>query len=118
MATKYEYEIKYGLVRITNVLSDEREIIVPSILDGKNVYQICKKSFYCLPCESIILPDSIGKIEDNAFDELKNLKYFRCGYIDEINEPFNLSINTREIDIFTDSFKVANIFKEREEELF
>ena len=118
MATKYEYETKYGLVRITNVLSDEKEIIVPSILDGKNVYQICKQSFYCLPSESIILPNSIGKIEDNAFDELKNLKYFRCGHIDEINKPFHLSINTREIDIFTDSFKVAKIFKDREEELF
>ena len=92
-STNYEYEIKYGLVRITSVTSSEREIRVPSKIDGKNVYQICKDAFKNLSCKEITLPKSIGKIEDGAFSNLKNLRKINLPYIEDINHPFDMDMS-------------------------
>ncbi len=106
MATKYEYEIKYGLVRITNVISDDKKIVVPSKIDGKNVYQICKHSFMSLPVTDIILPKTIGKIEDASFVDLNELAYFECHHFDTFSKPFSMDMS--KVSIFSYSSTVAS----------
>ena len=109
MATNYTYEIKYGVVRITHCESDEEEIKVPSKIDGKNVYQICSFSFYELDCKRIILPKSIGKIEDSAFFNLHNLEYFECSHIEDMYYPFATDVSN--LEVHTSSYFVAKKFK-------
>ncbi len=105
MATKYEYEIKYGLVRITSCESDDKVIAVPSKIEGKNVYQICEHSFIGLDVVKIILPDTIDKIEDDSFVDLYNLKYFECHNISDIKNPFVGDVSN--VEVYTYSSKVA-----------
>ncbi len=109
MATRYEYETKYGLVRITNCISDDKEIKVPSKIDGKNVYQICSGSFINLPVERLYLPKTIGKIEDSAFVNLNNLTYFECHNIDDFKLPFDMDVS--KVSVFSYSLLVADIFE-------
>lgn len=107
MATKFEYEIKYGLVRITNVISDDKKIIVPSKIDGKNVYKICKNSFLSLPVTEIILPNTIGEIEDASFVDLEKLVYFECHHLDTVYKPFDMCMS--KVSIYSHSSYVASI---------
>ena len=112
VSTSYEYEIKYGLVRITSVTSLEREIKVPSKIDGKNVYQICKNSFVNLPCEKIYLPKTIGKIEDDSFVNLENLKYLELYSLEDFYTPLSIdSIDISKLHLYSYSVTVADKFE-------
>ena len=107
MMTNFKYEIKYGLVRITEVESDEETIIVPSKIDGKNVFKICKHSFVGLDCKKIVLPNTIGEVDDDSFVDLDKLKVFECFNIDKINKPFLCCV--KKVSVLSHSSKTADI---------
>ena len=107
MATSFKYEIKYGLVRITEIESDEEVISIPAKIDGKNVYKICEHSLISLPCKSLKLPETIGEVDDDAFIDLYNLKTFECFNIDNINLPFRGDVS--KVNVISHSSKVAGI---------
>lgn len=109
MATKFKYEIKYGLVRITDCESNDKIIKVPAKIDGRNVYKICEHSFISLPCKKLILPNTIGEIDDGAFVDLDNLSYFECHHIENISRPFNTSLSN--VDVYSYSSTVATLFE-------
>ncbi len=114
MATSYKYETKYGLIRITECISNDKEIRVPSKIDGKNVYQICKGSFINLSVERLYIPTTVGKIEDSAFIGLNNLTYFECHNIDDFNLPFDMDCSN--ISVFSNSSKVADKFQKEKDD--
>lgn len=65
-------ECEEGLV-ITNYFGFDLKIIIPPFLYDKKVIKIGKKAFENSNCESIVLPDSIIEIEDEAFKNCKSL---------------------------------------------
>ncbi len=107
MATNFKYEIKYGIAKIIEVISDDNVILVPKTLDGKNVYKICANAFSNLSCEKIVLPNTVGEIEELSFIGLSNLKYFEVYTLDKFKNIF-LDIDLNKVTIYTHSIKTAN----------
>lgn len=59
--------------------SDAKEIEVPETIQGVPVVRIGKKAFSHLECESIILPSSVTKIDDEAFFQCFDLRNIEFG---------------------------------------
>jgi hypothetical protein len=65
----YTYmEISGGMIIITKYLGQEKNITIPTQIDGKSVIAIGDGTFsYCTSIESINVPDTITEIAGNAF---------------------------------------------------
>ena len=69
---KFKYTIANGEVTITGVENAwYRDVVIPEEIDGYPVTTIGKSAFYNYSPASVIVPESVRKIEENAFT--------RCG---------------------------------------
>ena len=69
---KFKYTIANGEVTITGVENAwYRDVVIPEEIDGYPVTTIGKSAFYNYTPASVIVPESVRKIEENAFT--------RCG---------------------------------------
>lgn len=86
----FEYEIKYGLAKITSYQGTAKIVEVPSKIGRYNVYTIGSHSFLALKeVTELIIPKSIGCIEDNAFVACENLQKIHINIVEEFNNPFD-----------------------------
>ena len=79
-ATTYVYQdFRYTLddkneITITKYSGNDENIIIPNIIDGKNVTSIGDKVFYCCDnLKSITIPDSVTSIGESTFCYCKSL---------------------------------------------
>jgi len=82
----YYNDIKYKIVvgdydtyvQIEAYEGDETELIIPDLLDGYAVKEICSNAF-CnnSTIESVILPDTVTLIGESAFEGCTNLNYIK-----------------------------------------
>lgn len=102
----FEYEIKFGLAKILSYTGTEKRVEIPSKIGRYNVYTICTNSFLGLKTlEEIVIPKSIGKIEDSAFVDCENLKKVEIGIVEDFNKPFKDC--SSEIKFYTESPRMA-----------
>lgn len=61
----FEYAIESNGITITDYVGNQREVIIPSVIDGYPVKKISHSSFaYCDYITSVTIPDSVTIIED------------------------------------------------------
>ena len=60
--------LKDGTLEIENYIGKNKDIEIPSVLDGKTVTRIGSPSFQTRDVDSVVIPDSVTRIEDNAFN--------------------------------------------------
>ena len=71
----YEYLIKNGTIKITQYNGSAAKLNIPSTIDGKKVTVVGTGSFsWNNSLTSVIIPDGVIRIEDEAFDCCENLK--------------------------------------------
>lgn len=63
----FEFEFSNGEVIITEYIGTEREIKIPDKIEGRPVTVIGESAFEDYDLESVVIPDSVVKIEENAF---------------------------------------------------
>ena len=63
----FRWESGTGGITITAYLGTEETVTVPARLDGRNVTCIASGAFRNAPCRTVILPDTLNIVEDNAF---------------------------------------------------
>lgn len=68
------YEIVDNTVVIKGYLGDDKQVVIPETIEGVKVVTIGENAFADSEVESVILPDSIMEIGDDAFQDCKNLK--------------------------------------------
>ena len=66
-ASLFRWEANGGGVTVTAYLGSETTVTVPAELDGKAVTAVAAGAFQNSPCETVILPDSLRVLEENAF---------------------------------------------------
>lgn len=67
-------ESQNGLIRIKKYVGAGGDINIPSIINGKPVYEICRDSFSnCMSITSVNIPNSVGDIGSCAFLNCTNL---------------------------------------------
>ena len=63
-----------GTVEITYYLGEDKEVVIPSTINGKKVTSIGHGAFMeCINIEKITIPDSVTTIDYNAFSDCPNL---------------------------------------------
>lgn len=72
----YEYTIFYdGTAEITKYKGNETKVVIPSKISGYNVTEIGNFAFMgCKSLESVVIPESITRIDYGAFSNCTNLK--------------------------------------------
>lgn len=117
----FTYEIRDGNAVLTGCTATDREIVVPESLDGAAVTAIGAYAFETCPAETVILPKSLKRIEENAFAgaALRELHFFDnieyitdacfpdCGnfstlYISAIEDPYGYAF--RRESLLADKF--------------
>ena len=69
----FEYKEINGKIELTKYLGNEKEVIIPAKINGKNVTSIGSACFLMSKIESVVLSDNIIEIKDNAFNSCSNL---------------------------------------------
>lgn len=69
----FEYELKDGEATITGYTGTDLEIVVPDTIEGRPVTVIGEKAFSKYDMTSIVLPDTVTEIEEDAFEYCKLL---------------------------------------------
>ena len=70
----FEYNIQYNKVNITKYKGNDNKVIIPSIINGKEVTTISKDAFKnCSNIEEIVVSDGV-KTLNRCFNSLPNLK--------------------------------------------
>ena len=68
-------ELSDGTVKIVSYYSEDKNVVIPSKIDGKAVTQIDDYAFaFCYSMESVTLPDSVTSIGEYAFIDCTSLK--------------------------------------------
>lgn len=63
----FQWRTDAGGITITAYLGNETTVTVPAELDGQAVRTIAAGAFEGVPCETVILPDTLYTLEDEAF---------------------------------------------------
>lgn len=71
-------EIELGTVISIGDCSD-KQIVVPSTINGENVSIIAVQAFYSESIESVVLPDTVNTIQEKAFYKCLSLKSIHLG---------------------------------------
>ncbi|MGN1167269.1 MAG: leucine-rich repeat protein [Lachnospiraceae bacterium] len=104
----YRYSSSDGTAKIVQYDGFESDIVVPSTIDGHTITTIGEKAFYYgesysnNPVNSLILPDTLTTLEDEAIS--------RCKYLTSITIP--ASVKTIGSFAFTDCEKMEAIYVE------
>ena len=69
----FEYKEINGKIELTKYLGNEKEVVIPSEINGKPVISIGPACFLMSKLESVVLSDNILEIKDNAFNSCSNL---------------------------------------------
>ena len=70
----YDYNIlENGTAQITDYNSPEKNVVIPSEIDGYSVTEIGSQAFYYSSIESVVVPDGVIRIGEGAFTENHNL---------------------------------------------
>ncbi len=83
--SKYEITAKG---EITTYYLDEEEIVIPQVVKGITVKSIGKNVFAGKNMTRVILPDTVQKIEYNAFGGCQSLEYVRASSVWKIDGSF------------------------------
>lgn len=71
--TIYRYKIKEGKAIITGLIGDTDNLMIPSIVDGFEVYGIDEKAFAASKIKSVVISDGIESIDWFAFSGANEL---------------------------------------------
>ena len=70
----YDYNIlENGTAQITDYNSPEKNVVIPSEIDGYSVTEIGSQAFYISSIESVVVPDGVIRIGEGAFTANHNL---------------------------------------------
>ena len=103
-----EYSVINGEAIVSWVLSQNRNVIIPSRVEGYPVTTIAAQAFYQNCCETVELPDTIKSIEGGAF--------YCCYYLKEIEIPAN--VQTIGSDAFFRASSLRGIYVHPENSVF
>jgi hypothetical protein len=82
----YEYRVNSNSIAITRYTGNEKTVTVPKTINGKNVTEIAQGAFQNnTTIEKVILPDTVTKIDVNAFAGCTKLAAFEANKLTEIN---------------------------------
>lgn len=97
----FEYEIIDGEMSIEGYTGNDTEIVIPDVIDGINVTQIGLFAFQNTNLTSVIIPDTVTKISQSAFDNCKSLSkvYIPDSVIEIGHAAFIHSSQLKEITI-------------------
>lgn len=104
----YEAEKEADTIGIIGVKDKSiKNVVIPSKIDGKTVVRIHKEAFQKSDIESIVMPDTVKVIDNNAFESCKKLSkvtlpnnisqindftFFECESLEEIQLPNSVEI--------------------------
>lgn len=70
----FDYNIlENGTAQITDYHSPEKNVVIPSEIDGYSVTEIGSQAFYISSIESVVVPDGVIRIGEGAFTANHNL---------------------------------------------
>ncbi len=72
-SSDFKYTIVNGMASITEILSEEKNIVIPYTLDGYKVYSIASEALSSRTVESIVISTGIEKIDWFAFKNCTSL---------------------------------------------
>ena len=76
----YRYTVENEKVTITKYSGEEADITVPESIKGMPVVAIGNSAFHgCKSIKSLIIPDSVLKIDSLAFNKCSNLEHVTLG---------------------------------------
>lgn len=78
-----------GSISISGFSGLEEEIVIPEMIDGKEVTTISQDAFKDLNVKSIIFPKTLKKVEQSAFSNIPNLSSIT--YFDSLKEIYDAS---------------------------
>ena len=68
------YKLSSGELKVTEYFGTEKNVVIPSEVDGAKVTIIERHLFRKAEFESVTIPDTVNEIQDYAFAECKKLK--------------------------------------------
>lgn len=92
----FQYESKGNKLSILKYIGNETSVIIPENIQDKNVEVISEGAFANTNIEAVILPDSLKRIEGDAFKNCSNLK------------SIDLS-GLRQCEIYSDAFSYSGL---------
>lgn len=111
-AEHFTYELSGDYAVITAYQGSEKIISIPKTLDGFEVIGIGSHAFSGADCETVILPDSIKRVEHQAFfqSHMKtlylsdNISYLNDSSFEECKELQTLHINAVKAPVYSGSY--------------
>ena len=71
----WEYDFDNEGIEITRYCGNDKNVVIPSVIDDKKVTSISSSAFsYNSSVTSVTIPDSVTSIGDEAFNSCTNLK--------------------------------------------
>jgi len=103
----FEYHIEDGHVVIDRYVGNEKDVTIPSEIDGKSVTKIGDDAFgYCESLTSIVIPDSVTEIGNSAFAHCESLTEITIpGSVTKIGKRTFSNCTNLELIIIPDSVK-------------
>lgn len=75
----FEYEVDDGEIEITGYKGEDSDIIIPDTIDNHFVTKIEDNAFEGYNITSVVIPDTVTKIDNKAFRNCKRLKEVEFG---------------------------------------
>lgn len=96
----FTFDYENGNAIITSYIGSDLDIVVPNEIDGRPVTTIGKDAFKSYDLNSIILPDTLQKIDTDAFNYCTQLKEIKIpDSVTYLGEAFNHCENLETIEI-------------------
>lgn len=73
-SSDFEYTSGDSGISISKYTGKDKNIVIPEIIDGKNVYKIEKSAFAGSDIEYVVIPKTVTKAEDGAFSDCSSLE--------------------------------------------
>lgn len=73
----FTYEEKDGKITITEYIGEDKEVVIPSQIDGKDVTALAYGCFYEQGITKVVLPDTLESIDSQAFAYCSELEEVR-----------------------------------------
>lgn len=107
-ASDFEYDLtEQGRLRITKYVGSDTGVVIPDTIDGQEVGVIGRLAFFETDIKSVVIPDTVIYIEENAFwqcSELTSVK-FGANLVTIRAAAFADCLALTSIDLSSDSMK-------------
>lgn len=104
----FQWEASANGITITAYLGQEETVTVPAVLDGQAVTAIAAGAFADSSCRTVILPDSLNNLEENAFSGADVETLYLFDNIRRIGDPGcgirTLRINAAEAPVYSGTY--------------